>query len=500
MKTLAATLFLVFQCSAWGAEPAKPMADAGFEIPWLPATPVSPDASPLVPDRDLTLDQTFNYDGIEWVDTSGKSDIGLAVVDAGGGSYWLIGSTTAADGVHLTPVVTPFTSGGFAGTPVFYPGNTDLSSLNTIVGAVEGVNNGVRRIYVVGTYHQIGYPDTDFGVICLDPAHAFIACAGFGIRGLSSFAFDRGGSKNDVPSAIAYDDLNAALYVTGQVTTDTDYRVGVVRMSGTNGAPDTDWGNATTTDGSFVSSFEFRTGGFASPFAIVAGATSLFQHDVFVAGTAQVNSDGSDTDGFVMAIDAVSGTGLDPEWNLGAPRRIFFDLGTTTKKDQITALSLRHNGALLIAGEAFGDNGLQQMIFGELTSAGTPHSGYCGGPGVCHGPLGDRPYVVGIVERPGAGDVVVEASNNLGGVAVEGAYQLGPTGTNVVASHTETWASTSGTGSAFARSLTIDANNRVLAVGYRVYDAAAGDYSMTIVRYVAADSIFGNGFGGKYKD
>ena len=453
---------------------------------------------------DLTRDPGFASGGSTFVDnptSGGTNDRAVAIVEDGAGGYWLVGSSTADDGVHVTPVVTPFSAVGAAGTPMAYPEDTTLSGLSSIVAAVEGVNAGTRRIYVIGTYHSPGYPDADFGVICLDPAQSFHGCSSFGFNGVQSVAFDRGGSNDDTPRALAYDALSGDLYVTGTVDFGGYFAAGVVRLNGSTGARVSEWGNATTSNGTFVYPIQWTANGDAVPLAIVAGAPMLFEHDVFVVGFAFANSAHTDTDGFVLPIDAVNGTGFDPLWNGGNLKRIFFDLGATNKIDALSAVSLRHNGSLLIAGQAENDTEIH-MILGEFDPVGAARADFCGGTGVCQGFLSNESTPSAVLERPGAGDIVVGATSvDPAGDDVQAVYEFGPHGTAIVAYDEVAWDSAqSTTPLAIANGLLIDDENRVLQAGYRLWNLSIADYDMTVARWRATDSIFGNGFGGAYAD
>ena len=127
--------------------------------------------------RDLTLDPGFDgggYDIVDITSTGHTSDRGVSVVPSDAGGYWLIGSTTANDNFHATPVVTQVSTTGVTGAPALYPGNTQLSSLNEITGAIKADSPGGSRIYVIGSYNASAFADDDFGVVCLSPANTFL--------------------------------------------------------------------------------------------------------------------------------------------------------------------------------------------------------------------------------------------------------------------------------------------------------------------------------------
>lgn len=456
--------------------------------------------------RDLTLDAAFNggnYDTVDITTTGHTSDRGISVVASDAGGYWLIGSTTANDNFHATPVITQVSTTGVTGIPTLYPANTQLSSLNQIAAATKAVGVGGSRIYVIGSYNVSAFADDDFGVVCLDPANAFLACSGFGSGGLSHFAFDRGGSNDDDPTAIAYDDASGDIFVAGQVDVGGHDAIGVVRLNGTSGAVVTSWGNAATANGTFIYSASYVSGGSTYPLAITVGSPRPAVRDAFVVGYATANASGTDTDGVVLPIDTASGHAFDAGWNFGFAFRIFFDLGVSNKTDVISAVALRQNGNLLIAGHADGDAGLSRAIVGEFDSTGTPRAEFCGTAAICNRILGNQPIPMAIAERPGLGNVVVSAGNMTStGVNIQSVYQLdhqgaavtaiGETGYFSVGVNTPPYSQAAG--------ILVDDRNNVLQAGYRIWNQTTNDYDMTIRRWYPADSIFASGFAGAFAD
>jgi hypothetical protein len=495
-RIAAASLLCAFAASA-GAMNAVPGAS---HRDWTPQH-VALDPGTL----DLTLDADF-LGGTAFVDNptdGGSHDHGLVVAENPAGGYWLIGTSSADDGVHQVPVVSAFADDGSTTGPVSYPSDTTLTQLTSIVAATVGVNNGTPRIYVVGTYTFPTFDDYDFGVLCLDPANAFHGCAGFGTGGFIAMDFDLGGSDDDVPVAVTYDALAGTVYVLGNVSVAGGTAVGVFRFDSTTGAYDNDWGNLTpTSQGRFAYTLPWTSTPGAAAHAIVAGSPMLFEHDVFVVGASPASDvHPNDFDGFILPIDAVDGTGFDPLWNNGELYRVAFDLGQNTQFDSLTAVSLRHNGNLLIAGIADDDSG-QELILGELDPVGAPRTDFCSGTGICAGNLYNAPVATAVVERPGDGSIVVGA-NNLDNDFnnIQGVYQIDPGGHTVTAFDQLSWPSNAGEQPlSYTTSVLVDSQNRVLQSGWRFWRDQNSDDDMTIARWRADDTIFGNDFGGRFAD
>lgn len=474
----------------------KMLTGLAFTISCQLACAVSPGTG------DMTPDSSFPTAFVDNPTSGGSFDHAVAIVPSDSGGYWLLGGSDADDGTHATPVVAEYSSTGVAMPPAFFASNTNLSSLLTIISAVKGVNNGVTRIYFVGEYVAPNFTDSDFGVVCMVPTSGFQACPGFGTNGHTSVAFDRGGSNNDFPTSVTYDASSGGLYIAGNVDIGGRTAVGVARIDGTTGARDSNWGNNSTTDGTFVYPVTFKTNGSSYAKAITVGSPRFFAEDVFVVGNAEASGNATDRDGFILPIDAVDGANFDAGWNAGAPRRVYFDLGTTTKTDFLTAVTLRHNGQLLVAGLANGDSGLTHLILGEFDGEGVPKTNFCGGLGVCQGPLFNAPYPAAIAERPGEGDIVIAATNtDSGGHGIQGIYEIDSRGASVLGYDETSWTSNTGTTpSSFTNGVLVDSADRVIEVGSRLWDSSTVDYDMTIRRWTAKDTIFGNSFGGPFVD
>ena len=451
---------------------------------------------------DLTVNASLPGSFVDNPTSGGSFDHALAVVPSDDGGYWLLGGSNANDGTHVTPVVTEVTDAGVVKPSVYYASNTALSSLVTLAAAVKGVNNGVTRLYFVGQYIDPGFSDSDFGVVCIEPANLYLACPGFGANGYSAVAFDRGGNKNDVPTSVAYDASSGALYIAGNVDVAGSTAVGVARFDGITGKLDTDWGNNTTTNGTYVYPVNYTANGSSYTEAVAVGSPRFFAEDVFVVGSAAANSSGTDRDGFILPIDAVDGAGFDTGWNGGMPKRVSFDLGATTKTDYIDAVTLRHNGQLLVAGHANGDSGLTHLILGEFDGEGVPKTNFCGGLGLCQGPLFNHPKPSAIAERPGAGDIVIAADNDdASGKSIQGIYEIDSRGVSVLAYDETSWTSNAGTTpDSFTNAVLVDDANRVIEGGTRVWNSPTFDYDMTIKGWIETDTIFGNSFGGIFVD
>ena len=474
---------------------------------------------------DLTLDTRFGAagHGITTLDYTsadgGSTDRPVAVLPkiAGQDLGWWVVANHSNGGSDATFEI-------FDLSPTGAETSVSTSVDPVIAGPVDAIIadvSGERRIFILGTVS--GSSGTlDFGIKCLNVSGGTFQgdCPNWGPFGRSyaEVNFGLGPTKNDFAQRLAY--YNSYLYATGFVDdgsgSTADFAVGVAKVSASDGTLADGWGNLAAQNGLFVKNINYQTGGTDVPYAIVVGPANPLgvggldlRVDVFVAGASTVAA--NDNDGWIMAIDEnlTSGERLDPEWNNGNIRPYYFDLGTTKKQDQITALTQRHNGNLLFAGYAEDDDDTE-LVLGELKPDGTPLASFCGG-GVCHSLYTSLHEVpVAIAERLGAGNFVVALDNtddyDGDGHPVAAIYQFHYNGKSLDSlQDVDLNASDTRQNATYATALIVDpVSTDALLTGWSRYTldppADSGDDDGFVTWYRADNTVFANGFGGAYRD
>ena len=468
-------------------------------------------ATPAHAASDLTFDPDFAFTGGKdtfSVGGASKQERVVALLPSSGAAagYWVV--SLAAQPLVSTVVLTHVTDqGGNAGTQI-----TPLLNITGVVAATIAEDYAHERIFLLGSAPGGA---ADFGVECLDVHNGDFHgdCANFSpATGYTRIDFAQGGTPYDFPSCIAY--YNGSVFVAGRVNIapdpgDVHFAIGVAKLSAGSGALVTTWGNLTPSKGFFIKALNYTTNGADTPRAILATRPDPdgARVDVFVAGTAQAGA--NDTDGWIMAIDddLTEGAQLDPQWNSGNARRIFYDLGSTNKQDEITAMTQRHNGNLLVTGIAYRDD-TNDLILGEIKPNGALLTSFNGG-GLNHAQWTSFNQIpVAIAERPGAGNFVVASTDSYGLAAtplVAGLAQFTANGTKVMASNFLNYAASDPSkNSTHGGGMIVDAKNRVIFAGWFLATPGGVPTSDTDDEFIAGleadDTIFANDFGGFYRD
>lgn len=267
-------------------------------------------------------------------------------------------------------------------------------------------------MYFVGSLALGGNPQ-DFAVRCRN-INTGDPCDGVG--SLTSIAFDLGGSNRDVAQRVIFEPGSGAtppyLYVGGYVDSATGWRIGVVKLDAATGERVTAFGPNGLRN--YLPPIGAQSGSDANVFSMaLAPAAALGGTRLYLAGDVKISADGVNYDGYVLALNPVTGGG---NLDFGGWQYIAYEVDNPGyRKDAVTAITVQRNGKLAFAGRSdllvAPD---QRMILGRLLPDGSKDLGFCDGKGVCPrgtatGPI-DEPTA--ILERPDNGDLVIALKRN----------------------------------------------------------------------------------------
>lgn len=374
------------------------------------------------------------------------------------------------------------------------------TSLDYIADAVLDPDTG--KFYFVGSGHPPALPgnDSDFGVICVDitiPPDGG-TCAGFGTGGTAWIGFDLGGENHEAAARVVVRP-NIGLIV-GGIAVDQDYKIYVVVASlyRASGALYIPFG----TNGRFVQAINTTSPATQSDVeAMVLSNDPDAQTRVYIAGAYMVNDSGANTDGYVLALKAMTGV-LDTGFNGNGIQRVSLDSnGCTTDchSDWLRALAVQADGKLALAGTVEDDDELEQPMLGRLKVDGSFDTGFHGtglfsAGGNWPGPHEIVPYA--IAERPGTGELVVAMGYSMvtpnGWPQRQLLGQWSPNGNILRASRSfEFGVLPPESPDAEPSGLLVDANSAMMVGSRRRY----GNYDLTLVRtLVDQDFLFSDGF------
>jgi hypothetical protein len=467
---------------------------------------------PAAGPSDFTPDAAFAGSGattLEFENGGYQWDQPLAAFETGDGGYWIAGYNRSLTGG----------SDQFAAARLLDDGSPDpaFGTDGTLRAPVAGVQilavaMAGDRFYVA---EAIAGDGADFAVDCIDATGA--PCAGFGMAGSVRIGFDLGTLNNDdLASAIAVRD--GAIYVVGNVATPpqgdalSNPAIGIVKLDAASGALDAAFGNVDGAPGRAVHQLDRVVDGgdyVASAGLAIVGAADAPR--LLITGNAPTSTMG-DAEGFVVAVDGRSGA-LDAGFGDGGVRYIALPPGETFAQVLPTALAVRSNGRILLAGDYWHDAGGMvdpELVIAELDAGGSLSTDF-GEGGVFRSLPGYHVETVGVAERPGSGDVV--AAFMTAGLYPEeytdyqqALIQVDAHGRGVRALTAITFPANGVDTGARSRpsGVRVDARNRTLMFGWRnwQFQPQQGflNRDMTAARFSAGDSIFANGFGGAYTD
>jgi len=471
---LLAALFA--QALAFAAAPPVPSSVVGVSI-----------------GSDLTVDASFGdagYTVVNYNDDGGTWDESVRVIAADDGGFWLVGfHRTNADADRLA--VSKLDANGVIDTTYGVDGKIVVPvGVNLIRDAV--LANG--RFYIAGI-HAVDASHGIFGVACVELDGTL--CEGFGDGGLVTIAINEPDFSSEA-DRILYRD--GALYAIG----DTDpggssghsSAMALAKLDAATGALDANFGDGSGPfPGTEILDPNLHVDGLDFAYAAAFAANG----NVLIGGQAQGSGElGSEA--YVLSIDPATGA-LDPAFGSGGYVYFSYDTGVHYDDVSVRAIQVQSDGRILLAGNANHDdeffNTLTNVFLASLQPDGTPTPGF-GIDGTSSINVGVNTEVMDFVVRAN-GDIVVGmassgllpndyTSDGLQSFAQFDASGNGPTATTSIEfpSHV--------TPGGRPTSMLVDAQDRVLAAGFRLWDfnfpIPDSDHSM--LRLVR-DSIFADG-------
>jgi len=488
------------------------LASLAFAGGQAAAAPI-PESGP----SDFTLDPTFAtadgsvYDAVGGVvlnfnDGAYQWDAPVGVFPDGN-QYWVLGFNRAFTGGDDRLVITRLNEDGSADTSY---GTNGRLVIQTHGHRINAATKDGDRFYLAEAV--AGANATDFLVECLDTDGA--ACAGFGMNGYATFAFDLGATSiypqnDDIPLAILVHDN--ALYVAGNVPADTGNGVGMLKLDASTGALDAAFGNLPGLPGQ-AQYFPGRATSDGQA-VIVAGSIAFDENGgaerILFSGDAPTD-DAGNTNGYVAAVDASSGA-LQAGFGEQGFAYVALHDGENFSQTPLNSIHLRPDGHILAAGTYTYDvDGITnpEILLAEFDANGTPAASF-GNAGVSHLLIGYNTFGLGVTERSN-GDVVVTLSDtNLfpaqnAPICHSALLQTDRNGNTIHALQEFFYVSdavdTATCSMPITQGVLIDDQNRTLVFGSRAWKSiprnGINDIDVTLTRFTAEDSLFSSGFEG----
>lgn len=462
---------------------------------------------------DLRPDGSFDGNGSRTADFNagtGTFDVGLRVFPSADGGYWLTGYQADASGGRKLAIARIKDDGSYDTT---YNGNGRRLIASAMVEVVDVAKGPSDTFYFAGTQHTGSNTDLDIQIACVGGDGT--PCQGFGSNGIRSVWLDLGAdpaNKDDRPNRIVW--YGAQIYVVGE--TETDAGVGTSRnpaafaihLNPVTGDRDMQFGNTPAHPGVFLYNPDMTPNGRDAAFDVLAYSPSPFAYRLVIVGQKQRAPAGGDVDGFVLSVNGISGQADD-----FIDDSVYADLGTS-KQDVVTRVMRRHNGGFVVAGFAYDDSASPAPQYELLLAAYKPNGdldqAFGGGSSNMRHLLvlsgTNVPY--GIAERADTRDLVVglDIKDDLFGDShpMQAVIQLGSNGAPLHAvAILDFPANQDADKLSVGSDLIMDAGD-VVTAGYRRWvpgnPTTAGDFDMTIARFVATDTIFADRFGGPISD
>ena len=511
-RLLLALAFAGFACSSVAA-PWTKAADPSWHAPQLTASGVTGTlgGSP----RDLDPDPAFGYGTGQMTYDLGHANApreeGLRVYAMAGDAGWYVLARHARQDGGWDAVVVQVNPNGegvdefLLQTPLWY-----------IEDAVMDPATG--KFYFVGSGHNPVLPgdDFDFAVTCMDITIAPDGgpCGGFGVSGTAWVGFNLGDGNDEMALRVVVRP-NIGLILAGMVFhANKTSSVAVASLYRASGALYTSFG----TNGRFVHSINTTSPeSQANVEGMVLSNDSDAETRVYIAGSYTVDDAHDNTDGYVLALKAMTGV-LDTSFSGDGIQPVTLDssgCSTSCRDDQLTALAVQVDGKLALAGVVLaepvlarplsddaiaGNASVVQPMLGRLNVDGSLDLNFHS-TGLF--PVGDNwPGHGGITpqaiaERPNTRELVVamkyRASTNWSVPPLQLLGQWSADGNTLHATASFAFDVAEPTSPEVEpRSLLVDADSAMM-VGSRQWLAA--DYDITLVRtLVDKDFLFSDGF------
>lgn len=420
-----------------------------------------------------------------------NANIGMGLSVHANGAGWYVMAKHQRTGAYLDAAVIRVRPNGLEDGVWLVP--TPMTVINDATYDPVG-----RRFYFVGRATPPGLPQTDFAVTCVDidsPPEPG-PCAGFGVDGTVLIPFNLGGAGNDAATRVVVRP-NIGLIVAGTAEL-TDHReaIAVAALYRATGALVPSFG----TGGRYT---HFIDNGvwnkFVKVHAMALSNDPDAQARIYIAGDYSVDEALQDYNGYVLALNALSGA-PDASFDGNGIRPVALNLGDCALggcKDSVTAIAVLATGRLALAGWSTDDDH-QFLMMGRLHRDGSLDDRFSGG-GLTVYPAEDfTPRA--IAERPDRRDLVVAGDGRPFGPSINTQLVAQFEGDSInlhasnyarfpAAAPAEEYSSVAG--------LLVDADS-TLVVGSRRWNAS--DWDATLFRMLTNDTIFTDHFGGATSD
>ena len=443
---------------------------------------------------DLMVDAAFGgglgFTVVNYNDADGTWDEAVRLLPADGGGTWMVGfHRTDATGDRAA--ISRLDVGGLL-DPTYGVGGKQFA--DTGIGQIRDAIVVGDRFYVAGI-HYLDTPGLgDAGVACF--LSDGTPCAGFGDAGTVELALAAPGFNSDAARILHRD---GALYVVGN--TDPGGANGhssdivVAKLDANTGALDAGFGDGS---GPLAGSRIYNPDLIADGNDFAYAAAFAANGDVLVGGSAQGDRG---SEGYVLAIDAATGA---PDSVFGNAGYVTYSLVTGVHFDDLSihAIQVAADGRILAAGNANHDdeffNTLTEVLLVSLQPDGTPTPGF-GVAGVSHVGVGINTSVTDLAVRANGDLVVSTPSNGLApdpynGDTLQSIVQFDASGSGPTATVSIEYPSLV-TPQGWPMSLLVDADDRVLVGGFRLWDFnfPIPDSDHVVTR-VVRDHLFDDGF------
>jgi uncharacterized delta-60 repeat protein len=443
---------------------------------------------------DLMVDGAFGggvgYTVVNYNDADGTWDEAVRLIPADGGGTWMVGfHRTDATGDRAA--ISHLDANGVL-DPAYGSGGKQFA--DTGIGQIRDAILVGDRFYIAGIHYldTPGLGDAAVACFLIDGT----PCAGFGDAGTVELALAAPGFNSDAARVLHRD---GSLYVIGN--TDPGGANGhssdivVAKLDAGTGVLDPGFGDGSgPLPGSQVYHPDLVADGNDFAYAAAFAANG----DVLIGGSAQGDR-GSES--YLLAIDAATGA---PDTTFGDAGQVTYSLDTGVHFDDLSihAIQVAADGRILAAGNANHDdeffNTLTEVLLVSLQPDGTPTPGF-GVAGISHIGVGINTSVTDLAVRSNGDLVVSTPSNGLApdpynGDTLQSIVQFDATGAGPTATVSIEYPSLV-TPQGWPMTLLVDANDRVLVGGFRLWDFnfPVPDSDHVVTRLVR-DRIFDDGF------
>jgi uncharacterized delta-60 repeat protein len=441
--------------------------------------------------NDLLVDTTYGSQGytvVNYNDEAGTWDEAVRLIPAGDGATWMVGfHRTNATGDRVAIARLDANGALDAGY-----GDGGKLLADTIINLVHDAIFVDGRFYLAGIHYlDGGLGDAAVACVMVDGT----PCAGFGDAGSVELPLNAPGFNSDAARILHRD---GALYVVGN--TDPGGADGhssaivVAKLDAATGAPVASFGDGS---GGLVGSIMLNPDLVADGWDFAYAAAFAANGDVLVGGSAQ---DERGTQAYVLALDPATGA---PDTAFGDGGYAYASLQNGVNHDELTvrALQVLGDGRIVAAGNANHDDEFFNTITGillvSLQPDGTRTPGF-GVDGLSHADIGTNLQTTDLVVRAN-GDLVVSTPSN--GILPDGynpdtlqsIVQFDAAGNGPTATVSIEYPSMV-TPQGWPMSMLVDASDRVLVAGFRLWDFnfPIPDSDHVVTRLVR-DVIFADG-------